>query len=117
VTGSKTAEREQHDREGRHLRRERHREALDDEPGQARKPRPQAGRDGRAPGEQAAVAAAESWNPASVTVGGLARTRMTTAHASARAAVPGRPVSRASRATAAMTAARRTDADAPARTV
>ena len=64
-----------------------------------------------------AVAAAESWNPASVTVAGVPTTMITMAHASARAAVPGRPVSRANRATPAITAARRTDGEAPARIV
>lgn len=64
-----------------------------------------------------AVAAAESWNPASATVAGPTTRRSTTAQARARAAVPGRPVSRASRATPAITAARSTDGEAPARTV
>jgi hypothetical protein len=51
--GSEPAEGEQHDREGRRLGRERDGEALDDKPGQAWQPRPEAGLDGRAPGEQA----------------------------------------------------------------
>jgi hypothetical protein len=49
---SEPAERQQDDREGRRLRSQGDGEPLDDEPGQARQPRPEAGRDRRAPGEK-----------------------------------------------------------------
>ena len=59
------------------------------------------------------VAAADSANPGSVTSPGVATRRPTIAQPRAAAARPLRPVSRASRTTVAITAARRTDEDAP----
>ncbi len=60
-----------------------------------------------------AVAAAESWNPTSPTVAGSATTIAATAHASPTIALEPRPLSTASSATAAITAARTTDGDGP----
>jgi hypothetical protein len=62
-----------------------------------------------------AVASADSWKPASAAIRGSARTRSTAAQPSAAAARPARPLSRASRTTPAIAAARTTDADAPAK--
>ena len=63
------------------------------------------------------VAAADRANPGSVTSAGPTTSSPATAQPSAAAARPGAPVSRASSTTAAMTAARRTEADAPVRIV
>ena len=63
------------------------------------------------------VAAADRAKPGSVTSVGAAMTSPTMAQPSAAAARPLRPVSRASRTTVAMTAARSTDEDAPVRIV
>ena len=64
-----------------------------------------------------AVAAADSWNPTSVTVVGATRIMIATAHARPTIALDPRPLSAASRATPAMTAARITEAEAPAKSV
>ena len=64
-----------------------------------------------------AVARTDSWKPASPTVAGSASRRRVTAQPSAVVAAPARPDSRAASTTAAMTAARTTDGDAPAATV
>src|SRR5512143_1229909 len=61
-----------------------------------------------------AVANDESWNPASRMSPGSVRSSSTAAQPSAAAARPARPVSRASRTTPAIRAARTTEADAPA---
>jgi hypothetical protein len=64
-----------------------------------------------------AVAAADSWNPTSATVAGATRIMIATAHASPTMTRDPRPLSTAARATPAMTAARITEADAPAKSV
>lgn len=63
------------------------------------------------------VARADSSSPGSVTRCGSRTRRIATAQPRAAAALPLRPVSRASRTTPAMRAARTTDGDAPAKTV
>jgi len=64
-----------------------------------------------------AVAAAESSNPASPTAPGSTTSMAPTAQASPTIALEPRPLSTASSATAAITAARTTDGDAPANSV
>jgi hypothetical protein len=64
-----------------------------------------------------AVAAAESWKPTSATVEGSARSIADSAQASPTLTLEPRPDSAAPTATAAITAARTTDADAPANSV
>ena len=61
-----------------------------------------------------AVASDESWKPASLMRPGSVMRRRVAAHPRAAAARPARPVSRASSTTPAISAARTTDADAPA---
>ena len=64
-----------------------------------------------------AVAAAESWNPTSATVPGSTTIIPATAHPRPTIALDPRPLSTASNATAAMTAARTTEGVAPANSV
>ncbi len=64
-----------------------------------------------------AVAAADSWNPTSVTVAGSTRIMTATAQPSPTMTRDPLPLSMAPRATPAITAARTTDGDAPAKTV
>ncbi len=64
-----------------------------------------------------AVASAESWKPGSSMSRGSTTRRMTTAQPSAVAALPARPLSRARSATPAISAARTTDGEPPAKAV
>ena len=63
------------------------------------------------------VASTDSWKPASPTVAGSTSRRIVTAQPRAVAAAPARPDSRARSTTPAITAARTTEAEAPAATV
>ena len=63
------------------------------------------------------VAALESSNPGSRTRAGSPRRRSAAAQPSAAAALPARPLSRAERTTAAIAAARKTEAEAPEKVV
>jgi len=64
-----------------------------------------------------AVASADNWKPGSATTSGSSRMSPATASASASRAFPARPDSRASVTALAIAAARRTEGDAPVRTV
>ena len=64
-----------------------------------------------------AVASVDSWKPASITSAGSASSSRNAASPSAAAARPLRPDSRASRTTPAIAPARRTDGEAPAKTM
>ncbi len=70
---------------------------------------------GEAHARRPAVAAVDSWKPASPTRAGSASSSTTAAQPSAAAALPARPVSRAKSTTPAIAAARRTDGEAPAK--
>jgi hypothetical protein len=72
---------------------------------------------GEAQATSPAVAAAESWKPTSATVDGLARRSAATAQDRPTVTLDPRPLSIARSAVAAMTAARTTEAEAPANAV
>ena len=98
------AERSQHDGQRRRLRRQRHAQALAQPARQASASRagPGARSDGVAQATSPAVASVESWNPASLTSAGSARSNRKAAQPSAAAARPLRPDSRASSTTPAI---------------
>ena len=110
-------ERDEDDRQRRGLRRERDAEAL-------RQPAGAVGRDrlarstpvsGVAHAISPAVASDDSWNPASPIRAGSETSRSVAAQPRAAVARPARPLSRASSTTPAISAARTTDGDAPAK--